>query len=92
MRIVIEPAVSSVEHGEGLVLITERTGRCYRCSPSAAALWRALADHGDPVQAAVEVAEIYGIDQEKIGADLERLVRTLAAAGLVRIIEEGIRS
>lgn len=69
----------------GLLLLSERSGRLYRCNPTAAAMWTALHQHdGQPDAAAVAVAAQYDTKPARVRADLEALVDKLRQAGLMK--------
>lgn len=69
----------------GLVLLSERSGRLYRCNPTAAAMWTALHQHdGRPDTAAATVAKQYDTEPDRVRADLDALVDELHHASLVR--------
>jgi hypothetical protein len=69
----------------GLVLLREKSGKLYRCNPTAAAMWTALHEHdGQPDAASRSVAELYGTGPAQVRADLDLLLADLQRAGLVR--------
>lgn len=69
----------------GLVLLSERSGRLYRCNPTATAMWTALHQHdGRPDAAAAAVAAQYNTEPARVRADLETLVDELRHAGLMK--------
>jgi asparagine synthase (glutamine-hydrolysing) len=85
VRVLVEPGVSSSTHDGGLVVLSERTGKMHVGNLTTSVMWLALADHdGDVERAATAVARFYGVDHDKVKADLERLVDELAQARLVR--------
>lgn len=69
----------------GLVLLSERSGKLYRCNPTAAAMWTALHQHdGLPDAATVAVAGQYDTELARVRADLDALIEELRQAGLMR--------
>lgn len=69
----------------GLVLLSERSGKLYRCNHTAATMWTDLHQHdGRPDAAAVAVAGQYDTELARVRADLDVLVDELRRAGLVR--------
>ncbi|MBI3687090.1 MAG: PqqD family protein [Actinobacteria bacterium] len=86
MRYRPDDGVSSTPMDDGgLVLLREKSGRLYRCNPTAAAMWTALLEHdGQPDAASRSVAERYGTGSARVRADLDVLLADLQRTGLVR--------
>jgi hypothetical protein len=69
----------------GLVLLAEKSGKLYRCNPTAAAMWTALqADDGQPDSASKSVAVEFKAAADQVRTDLDLLLDDLQQAGLVR--------
>lgn len=87
MRFRPEPGITATEMDDGgLVLLSERSGKLFRCNATAATMWAALWEHdGHLDSAATSIAEHYrGADPARVRADLDVLVERLRQAGLVR--------
>lgn len=86
MRVRIQRGVTTATMDDGgLVLLSERSGKLYRCNTTAAALWEALRLYdGGPEIAAVDVARHYHVDVERVVSDLDKLLTALRQADLVR--------
>lgn len=87
MRYRPEAGVTSTPMDDGgLVLLSERSGRLYRCNSTGAAMWTALCQHdGEPDAAAATVAEHYGTEPARVRADLKTLIDALQRAGLLGV-------
>lgn len=85
----VDPAVRVLDGDDGLLLVHERTGRCYRCAGTAAEAWRALAEHGDDDRAARQVAEHHGVATDRARRDLDKFVAALTVA---QLLHQGSRS
>lgn len=69
----------------GLVLLSERSGKLYRCSSTAAKMWTALHQHGGRPEAAADaVAAQYDTEPARVRADLNVLIDKLRRTGLVK--------
>jgi hypothetical protein len=77
--------ITTIMDDGGLVVLSERSGKLYRCNTTAAALWEALRLHdGSPEVAAEDVAHRYHVDVERVAGDLDTLLTALRQADLVR--------
>lgn len=87
MRIRPEPSISTTSLDDGgLVLLSERSGKLYRCNATAAAMWAALGRHdGQLDAAALSVADLHRADPARVRADLDLLIDRWRQAGLVRV-------
>lgn len=87
MLVRLESTVSTALMDDGgLVLLCERTGKLHRCNATAATMWTALLHHdGDPEGAASAVASHYGVEPDRVRADLDVLLAGLSQASLVRM-------
>lgn len=80
----VEITTALMDNG-GLVLLSERSGKLYRCNSTAAKMWTALHQHGGRPEAAADaVAAQYGTEPARVRADLKALVDELRRAGLVK--------
>ncbi|MGH3625654.1 MAG: PqqD family peptide modification chaperone [Sciscionella sp.] len=69
----------------GLVLLSERSGKLFRCNATAAAMWAALRQYDGQLDAAAgSIAEQYRANAVRVRADLDLLVERLQRAGLVK--------
>lgn len=85
MRVRIQRGVimTTMDDG-GLVVLSERSGKLYRCNTTAAALWEALQLHdGSPEVAIADVADRYRVDVERVASDLDKLLTALCQADLL---------
>lgn len=70
----------------GLVLLSERSGKLYRCNLTGAAMWTALIRHdGQPDAAAATVAEQFGTTPARARADLDVWLDEMQRAGLMGV-------
>lgn len=86
MRMQPEPNISTTALDDGgLVLLSERSGKLYRCNATAAAMWTALGRHdGHLDTVAQSVADLHHADTARVRADLDVLAEQWRQAGLVR--------
>ncbi|EKX66997.1 lasso peptide biosynthesis PqqD family chaperone [Streptomyces ipomoeae] len=74
-------SVSDVE--DGMVLLDERKGRCFKLNSSGALILRALLDGLSAADVARTLVERYEVSQERAAADVAALTVELSGKGLV---------
>jgi hypothetical protein len=86
VRVRPEPSIKTTPMDDGgLVLLSPRSGRLFRCNATAAAMWAALGMHDGRLDAAAAaVAARYRTGTVYVRADLDVFVERLQRAGLVR--------
>lgn len=76
---------TSMDDG-GLVLLSERSGKLYRCNAIAAAMWTTLVQQdGQPEATAAAVAERYDVAIGRVRSDLDELIDKLRTAGMLGV-------
>jgi hypothetical protein len=69
---------------EGRIVVGNvETGASVSLADTAADLWRAVVEHGEPAAAARALSEIYATDEAALRADLDRLIERWLALGLL---------
>lgn len=68
---------------DGGMLLNLATGKFFGLNPSAAAVWRHLADGVPPEEVAVELADSLFVTEERLLSDVHRLADTLGRHGLL---------
>lgn len=80
------PAVLFGEWEERIIVANPATSVSVELADSAADLWRAIVEHGEPAVAARALAEVYAVDEPRLRADVERLTDRLLALGLLEVV------
>ncbi|MGW0708612.1 lasso peptide biosynthesis PqqD family chaperone [Streptomyces sp. NPDC002643] len=75
--------VSASDVEDGMVLLDERRGRCFKLNRSGALILRALLDGLSPADAARSLAQRYEVSEERAMADVAVLTAELTGKGLV---------
>jgi Coenzyme PQQ synthesis protein D (PqqD) len=88
------PAASTVSRDDGVLaervladtlLLDPATGSYVRLNESGSVLWDALERPASVSELAARLAERYGLEAERAGADAQRFVASLAERGMVRV-------
>ncbi|GAA3735232.1 hypothetical protein HDA32_003967 [Spinactinospora alkalitolerans] len=68
---------------EGAMLLNLATGKFFGLNPTAAAIWTGLAEGTEPAAIAAGLAPSFNVSEERLFADVRRLVETLRGHGLL---------
>jgi hypothetical protein len=67
-----------------MVLLDKRSATYFSLNETGADMWRRLSGHATVEEVCQEMAKIYQVPQEKLMADLTRLLEELLKAGLIQ--------
>ncbi len=74
------------EVGDDLVALDPEAGTCFGFNSVAASVWRLLEDRKSFEQLEAELAAEYDVDSAQCRTDLEELLDSMVAQGLVRTV------
>ena len=78
------PDVASRRLGDEVVLVHLKTNRIFSPSPTGARFWELLADGTSRTEIEKELLRDYDVSQADVSAEIDGLLRSLQAEGLVR--------
>ena len=85
-RLHVPETVQWCEVGGEAVLLDTTSGRYFGLNPVGARMWELLGQHGDPEQVVSQMITEFDVDEGRLRSDLEALVETLIARGLLRVV------
>ncbi|KLJ03155.1 lasso peptide biosynthesis PqqD family chaperone [Streptomyces albidoflavus] len=80
----LAPHVSATDTGTGMVLLDERSGRYWQLNGTGADVVRLLGEGKPPQEIVSAFKERFPDHGDAVAADVDRLLRSLREAGLVR--------
>ncbi len=83
MTLKLRAGISTAEVEYGTALLDEDRGEYWNLNPTGALVLQTLLLGSTPDEAAKKLAAEYGIDVEEAARDVEELVESLQAAGLI---------
>jgi Coenzyme PQQ synthesis protein D (PqqD) len=83
MKLRLRADVSTVDTGDGLVLLDERSGKYYQLNSSGALVLRALLEVGSAEAAVRTLCQRFPNETDRIAADVTAVVGHLRTVGLV---------
>lgn len=75
--------VSTVDTGDGLVLLDERNGKYYQLNPTGTVVLRSLVETGSAEAAVRTLCERFPAGTDRIAADVTAVVEHLRTVGLI---------
>ncbi len=77
------PDVHAVDIADEAVLLHEPTGELHLLNPTGALVWRCLDGRSTVAEIAADIAEVGGVPQDRVVADMVELLTELVAGDLV---------
>ena len=83
MTLKLRDGVSAADTDYGIALLDEDSGEYWNLNPTGALVLRTLLEGGTSADAARALAELYDVDADMAGRDVQDLLGGLHSAGLV---------
>jgi hypothetical protein len=84
-QLLANPLITAQRMEAGAVLMDAATGECFELNRVGADVWEQIASGGEVTKVVAVLASRYGVAEERVSADVAKLIEELLARGLVRL-------